>query len=142
MATNTTLIGSIAGAAVLAAGVLVGVLTAPSPAPATDRLTVEQTQAWKDLETIQRTISEVKEARQALVRAKARVDAAREELRSAQADLVPLQQAWPAMMAKGLDARTRWREVRKVEMPEALRGSQWAGMDRVVQVETETEETP
>ena len=126
----------------LAAGVLVGVLIAPSPAPATNRLTVEQTQAWKDLETIQRTISEVKEARQALVRAKARVDTAREELRSAQADLVPLQQAWPAMRAKGLEARARWREVRKVEMPEALRGSQWAGMDRVVQKETETEETP
>jgi len=118
------------------------VLTAPSPAPATDRLTIEQTQAWKDLETIQRSISDVQEARQELVRARARVDTAREELRSAQADLVAIETAWPALRAKGLEARARWVEVRQVEMPVALRGSQWAGMDRVVEKEIETEETP
>lgn len=125
----------------LAAGVLVGVLTAPSPAPATDRLTAEQTQAWADLEGIQHTLSDVKEARQELVRARARVEAAREELRSAQADLTTLETTWPATRARGAEARARWAEVRQVEMPEALRGAQWAGMDRVVEKETE-EETP
>jgi len=132
MPTSAT-IGAAVGGAILAGGVLAAVLLSPAPAPATGRLSAEQTQAWSELEEIQQTLAEARDARQALVRARARVTAARAELQAAQADLAAIEAGWPDVREKAQQARARWDEVRQVEMPEALRGSQWAGMDRVVQ---------